>query len=167
MGASFMLLFAIAYGGIWARTIGWEPVNVGGTETVMATVLDNRQIVYRQGMTHTSVSVETGRLLTVSAVPGSNGLMIMRRNPTASEEQLWIKYFGVSVAVSVLPKTVVRAQRKKLPSLSSVPLRWDAFTIVSMEHGTGSRMWIKKIDIGTRSATINLWYTSLKKYLKF
>ena len=110
MGGIFILLFAIAHVGTWTRTIGREPINIGGVETVIATVLNNRQVVYQQGITHTSVSEERGRLLTVSAVPGSTGLMIMRRNPTASEEQLWMKYFGVMSVTAPLQSVVLRAE---------------------------------------------------------
>ena len=99
MAGVLLLLFMVAYVGTLVRTIGKESLVIGH-ETVMATVLDNNQITYTQGMTHTSILVENGQLLSISTVPGNSGWMIMRRNPTTSEEELWRKYFGLGVVPS-------------------------------------------------------------------
>jgi len=96
MVAAIVVLLVISYLGIFIHTIAREPLMVNGS-SVVASVLDNRQVAFEEYMTHTLVSMEEGRLLAVSASPGRTGIVITRRNPSDAEARLWRKYFSIGM----------------------------------------------------------------------
>ena len=102
---SFLVAHIAAQAGLSIRTIARESLAVDG-RMVTARVMNDREILYHEGLDQSSLSAQGGRLLVTTVTPGVNGVLVMRRNPTVFEEELWRKHFGVGVSSQAVASAI-------------------------------------------------------------